>query len=46
MNHEYANATQEQLDDWAWAAYQAGLDHAYEESVRAGYAARGQTNLY
>ncbi len=45
-NYEYANATDEQLEQWAWEAYQAEQDDAYEERVCAYYAARGQANLY
>jgi hypothetical protein len=45
-NYEYANATDEQLEQWAWEAYQAEQHEAYEERVAASYAARGQANLY
>jgi hypothetical protein len=45
-NYEYANATDEQLEQWAWEALQAEQDEAYEERVAASYRARGQANLY
>lgn len=35
MNYEYANATQEQLDSWAEAAYSAELDNAAWEAEQA-----------
>lgn len=45
-NYEYAQATDEQLQEWAWVAYQNEIDEAYEERVERGYEARGQGNLY
>lgn len=45
-NYEYANATDEELEQWAWEAYQAEQNDAYEERVTASYRARGQGNLY
>jgi hypothetical protein len=45
-NYEYANATDEQLELWAWEAFQAKQNEAHEERVIASYRARGQANLY
>lgn len=45
-NYEYAQATDEQLQEWDWAAYQDEMDAAYEEHVQRSYEARGQGNLY
>lgn len=45
-NYEYAQATDEQIAEWGWAAYQADQEEAYEKSVRNWYAARGLANIY
>lgn len=45
-NYEYANATDAELELWAWEASQSYQEEAYEERVAASYRARGQANLY
>ena len=45
-NFEYANATDDQLNDWAFAAYQEQQDFEYEERICRWYAVRGLHNVY
>lgn len=45
-NYEYAQATDDDLNEWGWRACQDEQNAAYEERVYNYYAARGLSNIY
>ena len=46
MNDQAATIEWTEEDEAMWQALQDDADAAYEESVGASYASRGQANLY